>query len=177
MNVFQITFTAALVALVITGVILRIVRNPSRSRHRKYVDLGLPSGTLWANDNEIGLYQWDEANNIYFKDALPTPGQFRELIDNCRWEWDEHLKGMTVTGPNGRELFLPAPGYFTGRAHFDINLTGCYWTAAKASINPKSGRPAALSMTFWEGNRNPEYPCDSDYYLSVRLVKTQQRHA
>ena len=47
---------------------------------------------------------------------MPTPDDFRELIDKCNWEWAElnGVKGYKVTGTNGNFIFLPAAGYNDG---------------------------------------------------------------
>ena len=73
-----------------------------------YVDLGLPSGTLWKNANEGGddaLYNYDEAVRK-FGNKLPTKQQLEELKNKCTWTWTGN--GCRVTGPNGNSIFLPA---------------------------------------------------------------------
>ena len=81
-----------------------------------FVDLGLPSGTLWKNLNETNpnddhdFYTYDEAVKKY-GDQLPTKAQLRELKDKCTWTWDTRKKGYNLVGPNGNSIFLPAAGY------------------------------------------------------------------
>lgn len=43
---------------------------------------------------------------------LPTKEEFEELINKCRWEWNDETypSGYKVTGPNGNSIFLPAAG-------------------------------------------------------------------
>lgn len=41
--------------------------------------------------------------------AMPTTAQLQELIDVCDWKYEG--TGYTVTGPNGKSIFLPAAGY------------------------------------------------------------------
>jgi hypothetical protein len=85
-----------------------------------YIDLGLPSGTLWASSNsEIRgkrHFTYDEAMKN-FGDHMPTIGQFRELFHDCRWQWIElfggKVKGYRITGPNGNRIFLPDSGGYT----------------------------------------------------------------
>jgi len=76
----------------------------------KWVDLGLPSGTLWKNKNEGGgfIYNYYVALKRY-KTQLPTQKQFEELINYCTWEWGGD--GYRIKGRNGNILFLPASGY------------------------------------------------------------------
>ena len=43
---------------------------------------------------------------------MPTRAEFKELIDNCTWEWTTKggHNGYKVTGPSGNSIFLPAAG-------------------------------------------------------------------
>lgn len=72
-----------------------------------YIDLGLPSGTLWKDKNESGYYNYNQAMNQFGK-RLPTKEQLEELITDCHWTWDGG--GFKVTGPNGESIYLPADG-------------------------------------------------------------------
>lgn len=104
------------------------------------VDLGLPSGTLWKNENEEKRYNYDDAVSTY-GNKLPTKTQWLELINNCKWSYYEN--GCKVTGPNGNHIFLPCvPG-----THFyygcDSNMLGqmsemgqCnYWSSTSDGTN------------------------------------------
>ena len=80
-----------------------------------YVDLGLPSGTYWKNSNEPGSFCTFEDANVKYGNSLPTEGQWKELIDNCKWTWNG--KGYDIVGKNGNSISLPAegePGIFWG---------------------------------------------------------------
>ena len=91
-----------------------------------YVDLGLPSGTLWKETNESGFYTWDEAIS-YFGDELPTKEQFEELKNECKWTWTG--SGYQVTGPSGDYITLPAAGFrYDGDYVQDY---GFYWSATE----------------------------------------------
>ena len=108
----------------------------------KYVDLGLPSGTLWADRNvgadspeACGAYfTWDETDyaNIDNGCRMPTKDEINELIDNCTWTWvsQNGVKGQKVTGPNGRSIFLPAAGYYYGTDLIRHGYDGCYWSSS-----------------------------------------------
>ena len=49
-----------------------------------YVDLGLPSGTLWKEQNEIdGFCTYEQAMALFGND-LPTKEQWEELILSCK---------------------------------------------------------------------------------------------
>ena len=89
-----------------------------------YVDLGLPSGTLWKNANEGGdnaLYTFDEAVSR-FGNKLPTKQQLEELKNKCTWTWTG--SGYKVTGPNGNSIFLPAAG--NRNCNGNVYLVGTY---------------------------------------------------
>jgi hypothetical protein len=96
-----------------------------------YVDLGLPSGTLWKDQNEVGFYTYDQAVPM-FGSSLPTKEQWEELIDACRWTWNG--KGYKVEGPNGGSIVLPVAGfrYCDGSVHC-VALNADYWSSTPYS--------------------------------------------
>ena len=105
------------------------------------VDLGLPSGTKWMSANlgaktsqDAGAYysyssSSDPAKTLGANYHTPTKAEIEELIDKCTWVFTElnadrandpknsfarrmHKPcGYTVTGPNGKSIFLPIAGY------------------------------------------------------------------
>ena len=93
----------------------------------EWVDLGLPSGTLWKDENESGFYDYDAAVRS-FGSKLPTKEQLEELKNSCQWTWTG--SGYKVTGPNGNFIVLPAAGYryCDGSADF-VGSLGCYWSS------------------------------------------------
>ena len=97
-----------------------------------WVDLGLPSGTLWYKYN-VGVdpgqlennidwygnyYTFDKANNLEGY-TLPTQEQIQELLDETKSEWVENyngiegLNGRSFTSKNGKSIFIPAAGYYS----------------------------------------------------------------
>ena len=86
-----------------------------------YVDLGLPSGTLWKAENEdCGLIKYDQAVNFY--------GQFEELKNNCLWTWQGN--GYKVKGKNGESIFLPAAGDRNcGGSVYEVGSYGYCWSS------------------------------------------------
>ena len=66
---------------------------------------------------------------------MPSEEDFRELKDNCKWEWTEigGRKGYKVTSKkNGNYIFLPAAGEFhdsNSDCANDIDSYGAYWTS------------------------------------------------
>lgn len=79
----------------------------------EFVDLGLPSGTLWAAD-----YEKEEDTIAYLPYAkaallnIPTIEQWEELFESCRWECvtpnmskaDSYINEVLCVGPNGNVL-------------------------------------------------------------------------
>ncbi len=127
----------------------------------QFVDLGLPSGTLWKSTNESGFYTYDEALKS-FGNSLPTKAQLDELRDYCEWIWEG--RGFKVVGPNGSFVFLPAAG---GR-NFDGNVDGVgsggyYWSSTP------NGADNAWYLFFHHGELDTSHD-NRCYGLSVRIV-------
>lgn len=92
----------------------------------EYVDLGLPSGTLWSKNYEK---EGDDFKCLPYDTAktynIPTREQWDELYDNCMFNikcavvWDnsviphrgeDSLEEVIVTGPNGNSIHFPVFG-------------------------------------------------------------------
>lgn len=71
-----------------------------------YVNLGLPSGTYWKENDEQGTYRQRDAIAKFGHDKLPSKEQWEELKNKCKWSWTG--KGYNIEGPNGYSIFLPA---------------------------------------------------------------------
>ena len=80
-----------------------------------FIDLGLPSGTLWYNftkinsDDDSQLFTWTEAYEKYGEE-LPSLEQYQELLSKCTWSPTDD--GYTVTGPNGNSISLYNTGTY-----------------------------------------------------------------
>ncbi len=99
-----------------------------------YVDLGLPSGTWWKNENEggrYGAYIYEEAEEK-FGNNLPTQEQFAELKNRCSWLWLGD--GYKVVGLNGNFIIFQARGYeyhvTNGYYMNDTSEKGYYWSSS-----------------------------------------------
>ncbi len=127
-----------------------------------WVDLGLPSGTLWKDKNEEGgFYSYDQAMSR-FGNELPTNEQFSELINSCQWIWTG--SGYKVTGPNGNSISLPAVGFRYRNGIIDnVGEWGQYW-----SSTPPKGRGMAYMLFFNQEKVYVQYYSQCEY--SVRLV-------
>lgn len=93
-----------------------------------WVDLGLPSGTLWKDKNEDGgFYTYEQAVNK-FGDNLPTKDQFDELMSKCQWSWNG--SGYKVTGPNGNSIVMSASGCRDCYGSvWSVGAKGYYWSS------------------------------------------------
>ena len=130
-----------------------------------YVDLGLPSGTLWKNANEGGdyaRYTYDEAVSRWGS-KLPTVKQLDELIDECTWTWTG--SGYKVTGPNGNSITLPAAGYRNCLG--DVVCVGTYGSYWSSTPND-SGNAWRL---YFNSSEVYMYSLNRCYGQSVRLVQ------
>ncbi len=108
----------------------------------EYIDLGLPSGILWATCN-IGA-ESPEESGFNFKDGeivpnenspkikyeiiehdaanfnwgapwrMPEKKEMEELLAECTWTVTEKngVKGFNFTGPNGNSIFMPRPNNY-----------------------------------------------------------------
>lgn len=132
-------------------------------RAQGWVDLGLPSGTLWKDKNEDGgFYTYDRAM-AKFGSSLPTKEQLEELKNSCRWTWTGN--GYRVEGPSGESITLPAAGFRDCDGSVDgVGSAGIYW-----SSTPR-GSEVAWYLHFWAGKviMSSHFRC---YGLSVRLVR------
>lgn len=94
-----------------------------------YVDLGLPSGTLWKASNETGHYDYDGAIEAFGK-SVPTREQWEELKEHCWWVWNEEDETTAaVVGENGNFILLPAEGFYDfedGKTRNEVS--GYYWS-------------------------------------------------
>ena len=134
-----------------------------------YVDLGLPSGTLWKSKNEKGGFKTYDEAVAQFGGNLPTYEQWKELIGMCDWEWTN--RGYLVTGPNGNSIFLPAAGCHNCDDTFDgIGNKGYYWSSTKSSFKNGSEWDYCNNLMF-NSSKTDTYLTWTCCGMSIRLVK------
>lgn len=98
-----------------------------KKNKNEYVDLGLPSGTLWAETNESGFYDYASAKNKY-EGNLPSKDQWMELKDFCIWTWNGD--GYKVVGKEGKFIVLPTAGFRScGGNILRVETHGYYWSS------------------------------------------------
>lgn len=119
---------------------------------KPYVDLGLPSGTLWGKSN-LGSVSPEEQGERYIwgrtqngtTDAVTTPDiqgtqydiarcllgnewclpnvdQYQELIDNCQFNCDDN--GANIIGPNGNMIYMP----------YSYSISECYYMCSTGAM-------------------------------------------
>lgn len=132
--------------------------NPDRYT---FVDLGLPSGRLWATENAPGFYTFDEAVDT-FGELLPKGSAMVELIEESEVSWNREKKGLDITGPNGNTIFLPADGYRWEMEVNNVKLEGDYWTRMPYS------QTYARSLYFYSGGVSPLSSYNRSSGFSVR---------
>lgn len=72
----------------------------------EWIDLGLPSGTLWAKEDVEGTMAFLSAKKTLGV-HLPSKIDAEELRENCIREWDDRAYALKLTGPNGNTIYLP----------------------------------------------------------------------
>ena len=146
-----------------------------------WVDLGLPSGTMWATKN-VGAKQIDESGSYLTWRGLqnvagngwtvPSDDQFNELVKYCDWQW------TTINGHEGyivrskknphNSMFLPAAGYYndSNSSRLQYASNGRYWTRTR---NPYYNGDAYY-FHFFQGFLGEILVFNYNKLLSVRLV-------
>lgn len=132
-----------------------------------YVDLGLPSGTLWKAQNESGLYTYEEAIAKFPKN-LPSKEEMEELINSCQWTWTGN--GHIVKGPNGKSItFTVTDSRSCEGKVYSSGEFGSYWSSTPSN----SERGWYLSFSKYSTNPAMIY-CSRCHGLPVRLIKKQK---
>jgi hypothetical protein len=129
-----------------------------------YVDLGLPSGTLWKNKNEEGGFYTYEQAVSKFGSKLPTKEQLEELKNSCTWTWTG--SGYKVVGPSGASIVLPAAGIRSCDGNVNLDGSGGYY----GSSTP-SGSGDAWRLCFGRGGVGMDANYGRCGGYSVRLVQ------
>lgn len=134
---------------------------------QEYVDLGLPSGTKWKDQNETELYTCIAAR-AEFGNSLPTYQQFEELKEHCMWIWTDN--GYKVLGSNGNFILLPKTNnfrYCNGEWEESLGSSmpiGRYWSSTAV------GTEQAWLLQFnWNGS-GMTY-AEKCFWYNVRLVQ------
>lgn len=147
MNIIFSILGYALVCALISGLFWLVRRIISSFNRAKYVDLGLPSGTLWADRNvgaENDCVMGELRNAPKGNPQIPNVYDFLELIDakNCTWEFkgivkgEDFISGYKVTSKkNGNSIFLPYyDALIEGEVENQVPMS-IYWSS-EVETNP-----------------------------------------
>ncbi|MBR3797589.1 MAG: hypothetical protein IKK36_01555 [Bacteroidales bacterium] len=137
---------------------------PCQINGHEYVDLGLPSGKLWATCN-VGASSPTAAGGEYQYTTvtwgggwiMPTRVDIQELIGSCSYvrTTENSVSGYRFTGPNGNTIFMP---------------NGYYWSSTTAG----TGSYYYLEL-YSNGSPNVNNShSSSSYYYKIRPVHPAQ---
>ena len=79
---------------------------------------------------------------------MPTYIEIKELNDNCTWTWttQKGVNGCIVTGPNGKQIFLPAAGSH-GYSLYSAGEWGEYWSSTPLDDEEDDDDSEAYELT------------------------------
>lgn len=140
----------------------------------EYVDLGLPSGTLWAAD----YVKSDDGSRAYIPYGqaeqlnIPTKEQWLELMESCRTgvvQDGDRVSKLIFKGPNGNILSFETTGYIqvSGISFPD---KACFWIKSEYE---ESSLDQEMVTILYCSNSIGRYISSMfvGYGLPVRLVK------
>ena len=148
-----------------------------RDNKTEYVDLGLPSGTLWSTDYERldgkRLYlPYEKAKDL----KLPTREQWDELKTICKWEYDidsdYDFCRCRCVGPNGQILTFERTG--RKKTSDEVNTwEAFFWIEYETDSNDKG---AVRMYNYGKNDKKKDGYCEisanfSGFKLPVRLVR------
>ena len=150
----------------------------------EFVDLGLPSGTLWSSDYEringnLTYHIYEDVETL----SIPSVEQCQELLDFCSWVSDisygltPTIKKITCVGPNGNKINFSLTGYIKIEDVFRQPTDMAFWT--KYEGQNFSNKKAVIISNRDEHNsrcrilKREIRDTFMGYKLPVRLVKTK----
>ena len=155
---------------------------PTKTVPAGYVDLGLPSGTLWSKKNakdqmvESEYFCHIELDKMLEDCCVPTKEQFEELMNYCTWVWNG--KGYTVTGQNGQSIYLLAAGHSDFQRWWngdktvdDLGVKGYYWSSTRSDANSDENY---FALAFGDKTHIFIMPIKKNLFISVRLVRNSK---
>lgn len=147
------------------------------SSQTEFVDLGLPSGTLWSVDF---LKVNDKREYLPFSMAeslcIPTEEQWNELLDICKWEFDidrsYDLCEARCVGPSGNSLRFERTGKQNINSHSETWEVFFWIKDTKEGLEKNAVHMYNGGKKLQSKNAKTEIESFfSGYKLPVRLVK------
>ncbi len=137
--------------------------------HTEYVDLGLPSGTLWSND-----YEKIDGRRVYqtYENAvqqnIPTKEQCEELLRFCKFSVSPGPVYECVR-PNGNYVRFRSTGYIKTERNTVYNNKAFFW---HVDDNDSFDSKNAIRIAKEESSIQTKIgSCFIGYKLPIRLVK------
>lgn len=145
-----------------------------------YVDLGLPSGTLWSTtfEKEGEEYIFSPYEKAVMLD-IPTIEQWNELNLNCRWDFvtDDTGKLFCVdcVGPNGNVLHFSITGLIVATRK-EKNRGSFFWVKQEREGNDRMAAhlfrlKVSLPGNVYYTDKKELKETFSGYKLPIRLVR------
>lgn len=135
-----------------------------------YIDLGLPSGTLWSIDferdvDEIQYFSYCQVENL----NIPTKEQWDELVEKCEWRYDNDDDVFMALGPNGNILTFAKTEYksFKNSISFPNKAGTYFWLKNDNADNSAVIFHNGTTCDFFKSTRE----MFSGYKLPIRLVQ------
>ena len=144
----------------------------------EYVDLGLPSGTLWSSnyvedENKEILYVTQEKSKAF---DIPTVAQWLELVRVCRWEQGSkriatsigscHFQNLAIClGPNGNRIIFEKTGLYEIKSTLERAGEVLFWLKKEKDVFVNSANITFCTIKITSEN---EF---SGCKLPIRLVK------
>jgi hypothetical protein len=138
-----------------------------RLNETEFIDLGLPSGTLWSSSYErIGeerLYlPYDKAKEM----NIPTEDQWRELRKECKWSIDSDK--LYCIGPNGNSINFERTGYISIKKNKEIADWSFFWIKNEEE---NGNECYSAKMSWLTASDERFYSIFRGYSLPIRLVR------
>ena len=139
-----------------------ISRTPEyhNSAKPEWVDLGLPSGTLWSKEL-MGCMSFDKAQTC-FPNMIPSPGQFEELVNSCICK--KNFPGSFI-GPNGSRLEIYEGDFWTNKELSDNQAVVFHREFLSGYLKPSKNSTRMSGNGFAKTEKNN--------VLCIRLVKKE----
>ncbi len=133
----------------------------------EFIDLGLPSGTLWSSSyeriEEERLYlPYDKAREM----NIPTEDQWRELRKECRWAIDSDK--LYCIGPNGNSIHFERTGYISINKNEEITDWSFFWIKNEDETGNEC---LSAKMSWHTASDVKSHTTFRGYSLPIRLVR------
>lgn len=132
-------FALAVAAMAVLGAQAQYVNG------HKYVDLGLPSGTVWATVNVGASDEKSAGTSTSFSGAsdlltwgeqwvIPTEAQWTELLDNCDVTSDISIENNTITyykfTSKVNDNYIIFPAYYSSDITYNNFVLRFFWLSS-----------------------------------------------